>query len=75
VVLLWGCGDAMLRSFDVMLSWERPLLSSRFTGLILIPIAGTAAEVLRPLPSYPVFPPIHAYCFSRIDGSISFCGE
>ena len=46
LALLWACANAMLHSFEDMISWDQQILSSRFTGLILIPIAATAAEVL-----------------------------
>jgi hypothetical protein len=45
LVLLWACANAMLHSFEDIISLGHGFLSPRFTGLILIPIAGTAAEV------------------------------
>ena len=45
LVLLWACANAMLHSFEDMISWDQQILSPRFTGLILIPMAATAAEV------------------------------
>ena len=49
LVLLWACANAMLHSFEDMISWDHEFLSPRFTGLILIPLASTAAEVPSPL--------------------------
>ena len=48
LVLLWACANAMLHSFEDMISWDQQILSPRFTGLILIPMAATAAEVPPP---------------------------
>jgi hypothetical protein len=45
LALLWACANAMLHSFEDMISADQSLLSPRFAGLILIPIAATAAEV------------------------------
>jgi hypothetical protein len=45
LVLLWACANAMLHSFDNIISEDQQILSPRFAGLILIPIASTAAEV------------------------------
>ena len=45
LVFLWACTNAMLHSFEDMISWDQQMLSPRFTGLILIPMATTAAEV------------------------------
>ena len=43
--LFWVCTNAMLHSFDAMLTWGHAVLSPHFTGLTLIPIASTSAEL------------------------------
>ena len=48
--LFWVCANAMIHSFDTMLTWGQSFLSPHFTGLILIPVASTLAEV-SPFPT------------------------
>ena len=59
--LLWACANAMLHSFDEMISWDQEILSPRFTGLILIPVAATAAEVTKSHICKPTFNNVASY--------------